>query len=124
MNIKHFILTLTLSSVISGCSSMSDYLANIVSEDREELVVYKRDKAYDETQFDLEVPPDLITREPGMYLKSDYASKRDIPIFTVDTNLDNLKLLRDGRDSYLFVKTSEKKLLWDRVSNFWQAEGF
>ena len=43
MNIKHFILTLTLSSVISGCSSMSDYLANIVSEDREELVVYKRD---------------------------------------------------------------------------------
>ncbi len=61
MNIKHFILTLTLSSVISGCSSMSDYLANIVSEDREELVVYKRDKAYDETQFDLEVPPDLIT---------------------------------------------------------------
>ena len=59
MNIKHFILTLALSSVISGCSSMSDYLANIVSEDREELVVYKRDKAYDETQFDLEVPPDL-----------------------------------------------------------------
>ena len=35
-----------------------------------------------------------------------------------------MKLLRDGRDSYLFVKTSEKKLLWDRVSNFWQAEGF
>ena len=34
MNIKHFILTLALSSVISGCSSMSDYLSNIVSEDR------------------------------------------------------------------------------------------
>ena len=125
MNIKHFILTLTLSSVISGCSSMSDYLSNIVSEDREELVVYKRDKAYDETQFDLEVPPDLITPRTRDVLEiPDYASKRNIPIFTVDTNLDNLKLLRDGRDSYLFVKTSEKKLLWDRVSNFWQAEGF
>ena len=125
MNIKYFILILTLSSVISGCSSMSDYLANIVSEDREELVVYKRDKAYDETQFDLEVPPDLITPRTRDVLEiPDYASKRDIPIFTVDTNLDNLKLLRDGRDSYLFVKTNEKKLLWDRVSNFWQAEGF
>ena len=50
-----------LSTALSACSSMSDYMGNIISDDREELVVYKEDKAYDETQFDLEVPPDLIT---------------------------------------------------------------
>ncbi len=114
-----------LSTALSACSSMSDYIGNIISDDREELVVYKRDKAYDETQFDLEVPPDLITPTRRDVLEiPDYVGERNIPIFTVDTKLDNLKLLRDGRDSYLFVNTDEKKLLWDRVSSFWQSEGF
>ena len=47
----------------NGCSSMTDYLGNIISPDREDLVVYKTDKIYDDTQFDLITPPDLIN--PG-----------------------------------------------------------
>ena len=114
-----------MTTFISSCSSASDYLKNIISEEREELVVYKRDQAYDETQFDLEVPPDLITPRTRDLLEiPDYAGKKDIPIFTVDTKLDNLELLRNGRDSYLNVRTNDKKLLWDKVSSFWQMEGF
>ena len=46
--------------VFSGCSPITEYIDNLTSPERKDLVVYKTSKTYDDTQFDLIVPPDLI----------------------------------------------------------------
>ena len=120
---KHIFVLLFLS--ISGCSSMTDYLADLTAPDREELVVYKRDNQYQDTQFDLEVPPDLISPKERRTLDiPEFVKNNEAELFTVDTKLENIELVRTGRDSMLSVKNTEKKVLWDKLISFWRAEGF
>ena len=96
-NLKIYMITLTL--FLTGCSGLTDYFQNIVSEDREDLVVYKTNKQYEDTQFDLLIPPDLITPSSNNVLEiPDYEGEKGIEVFTVDTALDNIKIIRSGRD--------------------------
>lgn len=118
--------TLLVSLLLfQSCSSISEYVADIAATDREELVVYKKDRKYEDTQFDLEVPPDLITpRERNSLDIPEFVKDSDAKLFTVDTKLENIELLRVGRDSIISLKNVEKKVLWDKLIDFWRTEGF
>ena len=110
---------------INGCSSMTDYVGNIMSPEREDLVVYKTDKIYDDTQFDLITPPDLINPGSGEILDiPSYAGEKGIDVFTVDTELDGISILRSGRDSFINVNSTDKEYIWKKLSDFWSEEGF
>ena len=45
-------------------------------------------------------------------------------VFTVDTKLDGISILRSGRDSFISLKTNDKDYVWKKLSDFWLAEGF
>ena len=47
------------SILISGCSGISNYAKNIISDPRNEKLVYKTDEDYSSSQIDLIIPPDL-----------------------------------------------------------------
>ena len=123
-NLNKLLLALLFFS-LSGCSSVTEYISDLTAPDREELVVYKRDTKYQDTQFDLEVPPDLISpRERKTLDIPDFVKNNEAQLFTVDTKLENIQLIRNGRDSMLSLKNTEKKVLWDKLISFWRAEGF
>ena len=126
MKIRSLIfLTVLSSSFLGGCTGASDYLRDILAEDREDQVVYKRDRAYDDSQFDLAIPPDLITPSSANSLNiPDYAGEEALNIFTIDTNLENIKLIRSGRDSILSLTNVDKEVLWKKLQLFWTEEGF
>jgi outer membrane protein assembly factor BamC len=118
------IITLPLL-VFSGCSSVSEYLENLISPERKDLLVYKTDKSYDDTQFNLMVPPDLINPSSSDTLEiPGYAGDEGMEVFTVDTKLDGISILRSGRDSFISLKTDDKDYVWKKLSDFWLAEGF
>ncbi len=120
---KLFFILLFLS--LSGCSSLTEYVSDLTAPDREELVVYKRDTQYQDTQFDLEVPPDLISPIERKTLDiPDFVKNNEAKLFTVDTKLENIELIRNGRDSMLSLKNTEKRVLWEKLISFWRAEGF
>ena len=126
MNIRiiniYFIAT---TFFLMGCSTFSDYFDNILSDEREDLIVYKTDKQYEDTQFDLIIPPDLITPNSTNVLEiPDYIGDDGVEIFTVDTALENIQIMRSGRDSFLRVKSKDKKIVWNKLSDFWRSEGF
>ena len=117
--------TVLISFLLGGCTNMSDYLGNIISEDREDLVVYKTGKAYEDTQYDLIIPPDLITPNATNNLEiPEYLGEEGMEIFNIDTKLENIKIIRTGRDSYISLKITDKKIIWKKLSDFWRAEGF
>ncbi len=128
MKMKISILKINLMiSVLfmTSCSTFSDYLGNLTSEERRDLIVYKTDKSYEDTQFDLLVPPDLITPNSTNTLEiPDYINEQGLDVFTVDTPLDGIKILRSGRDSFISVKSKDKKIIWNKLSDFWRSEGF
>lgn len=110
---------------LSGCSSLTEYLSDLTAPDREDLVVYKRDSKYQDTQFDLEVPPDLISPIERKTLDiPDFVKNNEAMLFTVDTKLEDIELIRNGRDSMLSLKNTDKKILWDKLISFWRTEGF
>ena len=118
-------LTVLLSPFLSGCTGASDYLRGIIAEDREDQIVYKKNKPYDDSQFDLAIPPDLITPSSANSLNiPDYAGEKGIDIFTIDTDLENIKLIRSGRDSILALTNVDKEVLWKKLQLFWEEEGF
>ena len=111
--------------ILSGCSPVAEYLDNIISSERKDLLVYRTDKSYDDTQFDLITPPDLINPSSGNILDiPSYAGKKDIDVFTVDTKLEGITIVRSGRDSFVSVNTTDKEYIWKKISDFWSAEGF
>ena len=62
MKIRNLVFLIVLSSsFLSGCTGVSDYLRDVIAEDREDQIVYKKNMPYDDSQFDLVIPPDLIT---------------------------------------------------------------
>ena len=125
MNLKHLnIIMLSTTFMVTGCSSFTDYFKNLTSEERKDLVVYKTNKQYENTQFDLLVPPDLITPNSGNVLEIPDYDDKGIAVFTVDTQLDDIKIMRSGRDSFLSLKSKDKKIIWNKLSSFWRSEGF
>ena len=110
--------------VFSGCSPITEYIDNLTSPERKDLVVYKKSKSYDDTQFDLIIPPDLINPSQKDALEIPGYSDEGIEIFTVDTKLEGINILRSGRDSFISVKTTDKEYVWKKLSDFWLAEGF
>jgi uncharacterized lipoprotein len=111
--------------VFSGCSPVAEYIDNLTSPERKDLVVYKTSKSYDDTQFDLMVPPDLINPDSSDILEiPGYDGDKGMEVFTVDTKLDGISILRSGRDSFISLNTNNKEYVWKKLSDFWLAEGF
>ena len=110
--------------IFSGCSSVVEYIDNITGEERKDLLVYKPSKSYDDTQFDLMVPPDLINPGSSDTLEIPAYDDKGMDVFTVDTKLDGISILRSGRDSFISINTSDKEYVWKKLSDFWLAEGF
>lgn len=124
VNFIHFLLTICILS-LSGCTSFKEYASGILAEEREDLVVYKRESVYDDTQFDLEMPPDLINpTSPNSITIPELAEDQNLQLFTVDTQLKDIKLVRTGRDSYLTLLRANKEKLWLKLQSFWREEGF
>ena len=111
--------------VFSGCSPVAEYIDNLTSPERKDLLVYKTSKSYDDTQFDLIVPPDLINPGSSDTLEiPGYDGDKGMEVFTVDTKLDGISILRSGRDSFISLNTDNKEYVWKKLSDFWLAEGF
>ena len=125
MNIKHLnIILLSTTFILTGCSSFTDYFKNLTSEERKDLVVYKTNKQYEDTQFDLLVPPDLITPNSSNILEIPDDDAKGVGVVTVDTPLDTFTIMRSGRDSFLMVKSQDKHNIWSKLSSVWRSDSF
>ena len=126
MKIRNLVFLIFLSSsFLSGCTGVSDYLRNVIAEDREDQIVYRKNTQYGDSQFDLAVPPDLITPSSENFMNiPEYAGEEELNIFTIDTDLENIKLIRSGRDSILSLTKVDKETLWKKLQLFWEEEGF
>ena len=78
-----------LSLIISGCSGISDYAKNILSDPRNEKLVYKTDDDYSSSQIDLIIPPDLSQPNTRNSLTLPEIVKNDS--FVIDRSLDSSK---------------------------------
>ena len=116
-----FLLVLTLT----GCAGMSDYVKNVISDPRNEKLVYKTDEDYSSGQIDLIIPPNLSQPNTTSALSLPEVIDNDSnKLFTIDTKLEGIKLFKQGQDMFLSVQTEDKILLWERVKSFWLEEGF
>ena len=105
--------------VFSGCSPVAEYIGNLTSPERKDLLVYKTSKSYNDTQFDLIVPPDLINPGSSDTLEIPAYDDKGMDVFTVDTKLDGISILRSGRDSFISINSSDKEYVWKKLSDFW-----
>ena len=116
-----FLLVLTLT----GCAGMSDYVKNVISDPRNEKLVYKTDEDYSSGQIDLIIPPNLSQPNTTSSLSLPEVIDNDSSkLFTIDTKLEGIKLFKQGQDMFLSVQTEDKILLWERIKSFWLEEGF
>ena len=117
----NFLLALTLV----GCSGMSDYVKNVISDPRNEKLVYKTDEDYSSGQIDLVIHPNLNQPNTASSLSLPEVIDNDSnKLFTIDTKLEGIKLFKQGQDMFLSVQTEDKILLWERIKSFWLEEGF
>ena len=118
-------ITFCLLFITSSCTSMTDYAKNIISDPRNEDLVYKTDKDYSSTQKDLILPPNVTEPEVRDILTLPEIVKNDTEkLFSVDTKLENIKIFKDGKDMFLSINVKNKLLLWEKLKNFWREEGF
>ena len=120
------IAIVTLFSVLfTGCSGLNNYAKNIFSDPRNEKLVYKTDEDYSSSQIDLIIPPDLTrpNTERSLSLPEIVRNDND-KLFTVDTQLDNIKIFKQGQSMFLSVSTTDKISLWNNIKSFWLSEGF
>ena len=120
------IVIVTLFSILlSGCSGVTNYAKNILTDPRNEKLVYKTDEDYSSSQIDLIVPPDLTQPNTQRSLSLPEIVRDDNnKLFTVDTQLDNIKIFRQGQSMFLSVSTTDKISLWNSIKSFWLTEGF
>ena len=117
-----YLLTTVCLILLTGCTTLQDYVAEVMSKEREELVVYQRDYIYDDSQSDLELPPDLISPTSlNSVTVPELVNERGMELFTVDTELNDIKLVRSGRDSFLSLKNIDKEKLWLKIESFCTA---
>ena len=121
---KHFISFLLLFS-LSGCSGMTDYVKNIISDPRNEKLVYKTDEDYSSSQIDLVIPPNLNRpKTTDALMLPEVIDNDSDKLFTIDTKLEGIKIYKQGQDMFLSVETEDKLILWNRIKSFWLEEGF
>ena len=121
---KHFISFLLLFS-LSGCSGMTDYVKNIISDPRNEKLVYKTDEDYSSSQIDLVIPPNLNRPKTiDALMLPEVIDNDSDKLFTIDTKLEGIKIYKQGQDMFLSVETQDKLILWNRIKSFWLEEGF
>jgi outer membrane protein assembly factor BamC len=121
---KHFISFLLLFS-LSGCSGMTDYVKNIISDPRNEKLVYKTDEDYSSSQIDLVIPPNLNRPKTiDALMLPEVIDNDSDKLFTIDTKLEGIKIYKQGQDMFLSVETKDKLILWNRIKSFWLEEGF
>ena len=118
-------IVILFSILISGCSGISNYAKNIISDPRNEKLVYKTDEDYSSSQIDLIIPPDLTQPNTQRSLSLPEIVRNDNEkLFTVDSQLNNIKILRQGQSMFLSVSTTDKISLWNSIKSFWLTEGF
>ena len=118
-------ISFLLVFALTGCAGMSDYVKNLVSDPRNEKLVYKSDEDYSSGQIDLVIPPNLNQPNTVSALSLPEVIDNDSnKLFTIDTKLENIKLFKQGQDMFLSVQTEDKILLWERIKLFWLEEGF
>jgi len=111
--------------ILNGCAGMSDYVKDIISDPRNEKLVYKTDEDYSSRQIDLVIPPNLNQPNTINALSLPEIIDNDSnKLFTVDTKLEGIKIYKQGQDTFLSVKTEDKILLWNRIKSFWLDQGF
>jgi outer membrane protein assembly factor BamC len=111
--------------MLTGCAGMSDYVKNVISDPRNEKLVYKTDEDYSSGQIDLVIPPNLSQPNTTSSLSLPEVIDNDSnKLFTIDTKLEGIKLFKQGQDMFLSVQTEDKILLWERIKSFWLEEGF
>lgn len=121
---KLFISFLLLFS-LSGCSGMTDYVKNIISDPRNEKLVYKTDEDYSSSQIDLVIPPNLNRpKKIDALMLPEVIDNDSDKLFTIDTKLEGIKIYKQGQDMFLSVETQDKLILWNRIKSFWLEEGF
>ena len=121
---KHFISFLLLFS-LSGCSGMTDYVKKIISDPRNEKLVYKTDEDYSSSQIDLVIPPNLNRPKTiDALMLPEVIDNDSDKLFTIDTKLEGIKIYKQGQDMFLSVETQDKLILWNRIKSFWLEEGF
>ncbi|MDC0415414.1 outer membrane protein assembly factor BamC [Gammaproteobacteria bacterium] len=121
---KHFISFLLLFS-LSGCSGMTDYVKNIISDPRNEKLVYKTDEDYSSSKIDLVIPPNLNRPKTiDALMLPEVIDNDSDKLFTIDTKLEGIKIYKQGLDMFLSVETQDKLILWNRIKSFWLEEGF
>jgi len=123
--VNKLIQIICLSVIISGCSGLSDYAKNIISDPRNEKLVYKTDDDYSSSQIDLIIPPDLSQPNTRNSLTlPEIANNDSEKLFTIDSELENIKIYKQGKDMFLAVNTDNKIALWNQIKQFWLQEGF
>ncbi|MBL6701116.1 MAG: outer membrane protein assembly factor BamC [Gammaproteobacteria bacterium] len=121
-NIYVFIL---ISFLITGCSTMADYAKNIISDPRNEKLVYKTNEDYSSGQIDLILPPNLNNPDTKNSLSlPEIVENNTEKLFTIDTKLEGIKVYKQGTSMFLSVKTQDKISLWEKIKTFWRQEGF
>tara|TARA_B100000242_G_C43017756_1_gene473416 strand:- start:34 stop:1245 length:1212 start_codon:yes stop_codon:yes gene_type:complete len=118
-------IVILFSILFAGCSGLNNYAKNILSDPRNEQLVYKTDKDYSSSQIDLIIPPDLTQPNTERSLSLPEIVKNDSDkLFTIDSKLENIKIFRQGQSMFLSVSTTDKILLWNNIKSFWLTEGF
>ena len=118
-------IVILFSILFAGCSGLNNYAKNILSDPRNEQLVYKTDKDYSSSQIDLIIPPDLTQPNVERSLSLPEIVKNDSDkLFTIDSKLENIKIFRQGQSMFLSVSTTDKILLWNNIKSFWLTEGF
>jgi uncharacterized lipoprotein len=104
---------------------MTDYAKNILSDPRNEKLVYKTNEDYSSGQIDLILPPNLTNPDTkDSLLLPDVVENDAEKLFTIDTELEGIKVYKQGTDMFLSVKTQDKISLWNKIKTFWTQEGF
>ena len=124
MNRNIYVIILT-AFLMSSCSSMTDYAKNIISDPRNEKLVYKTNEDYSSGQIDLIVPPNLNSPDTTNSLSLPEIVENDNEkLFTIDTELESIQIYKQGNDMFLSAKTQDKISLWNKIKTFWATEGF
>tara|TARA_B100000497_G_scaffold66200_1_gene74831 strand:+ start:102 stop:1193 length:1092 start_codon:yes stop_codon:yes gene_type:complete len=122
---KHFFISFLLILTLSGCSSMTDYAKNIISDPRNEKLVYKTDEDYSSRQIDLIIPPNLNRPKTiDALMLPEVIDNNSKKLFTIDTKLEGIKIYKEGQGMFLSVETQDKLVLWNKIKSFWLEEGF
>ena len=122
---KNIYVFISISLLITGCSSMTDYAKNIISDPRNEKLVYKTNEDYSSGQIDLILPPNLNKPDTKNSLSLPEIVENDTEkLFTIDTQLEGIKVYKEGTSMFLSVKTQDKISLWKKIETFWTREGF